>query len=260
MVTKYIGITGAKKSGKTTTIEFLAPKLSKKGFNVGTVKLAFKDVKLDVEKEHYDVERQRKTNAAKTMFKSKSETTIFYNESMSLRSALFKFGEGLDIVLIEGSKEDLIGYPHITLLKEEDQEKEFVNEYTTIISSIPEFSINNEQEKYIPFEELVEAVILKALPLFPELNCEHCGFKSCNELMQQVIQGNKTIHDCYVIENEDSEVILEINNQNIPCNPFVRTIIKNVMGGFLSSLKLEIDSLEEANIKINFKGQMEKKE
>ena len=62
------------------------------------------------------------------MFKSKSETTIFYNDIITLRSALFKFSEGLDFVLIEGFKEDLIGFPQITLLKEKDQEREFVND------------------------------------------------------------------------------------------------------------------------------------
>ena len=71
MVTKYIGITGPKKSGKTTTIEHIIPKLIEKGYKVGTVKIAFREVSIDVNKEHYDVIRLRQNKPHKTLFKSK---------------------------------------------------------------------------------------------------------------------------------------------------------------------------------------------
>ncbi|NHJ41377.1 MAG: hypothetical protein FK731_15205 [Asgard group archaeon] len=252
MKTKLIGISGPKKSGKTTTIEFLVSKLTDLGFRVGTVKIAYRDVKLDIKKEHYDVERQRNAKPMKTMFKSKSETAVFLNEEHSLRSALLKFSEGLDFILVEGFKENLIGYPQLVLLNEKNQENDYTDEFTSIISSIPEFSIYSNHSKFIPFNKLVDAVFEKSLPIFPELNCGHCGYKTCNELIKEIIQGNKKIQDCYVIENENKDVILEINNEHVACNPFVQTIIKNIMMGFLSSLKIEVESIKEANIKISF--------
>ena len=108
----------------------------------------------------------------------------------------------------------------------------------------------------MPFNELTEAVLVKSLPLSPDLNCEHCGFDNCNELIKQIIKESKTIHDCYVIENENQEVILEVNNNQISCNPFVQTIIKNVMLGFLSSLKVGEESIKEAKIKISFRDKL----
>ena len=76
---KYMAITGMKKAGKTTTIEFLVEKMRSK-YKIGTVKIAFKDVSIDVEQEHYDIVRMRKKKPTKTLFKSKSETAIFFNE------------------------------------------------------------------------------------------------------------------------------------------------------------------------------------
>ena len=252
MTTKYLGITGPKKSGKTTTIEHLIPILLEKGYKVGTVKVAYKDVSIDVNKEHYDVIRLRSIKPQKTLFKSKSETTVFFNEKKTLRQALKGFGKELDFVLIEGFKDDLIGYPQIVLLKEKNQEKEFADDYTAKISSIPEFSISSKDTRFVPFDKLSEVVEEIALPLFPKLDCEHCGFKTCLELTKEVIAGKKNVEDCYVIASETSDLVLTVNDRIVPCNPFVQDIIRNVMLGFLKTLKVEEREINDVDIKMNF--------
>ncbi|MHA1126164.1 MAG: molybdopterin-guanine dinucleotide biosynthesis protein B [Candidatus Heimdallarchaeota archaeon] len=252
MVTKYLGITGPKKSGKTTTIETIIPKLIEKGYKVGTVKIAFKDVSIDVNKEHYDVVRLRQKKPHKTLFKSKIETVIFVNEEKTLRQALKEFGLGLDFVLLEGFKEDLVGFPQIVLLKEKDQEKEFTDDFTARISSIPEFSIVSKDPRFVAFEKINEIIEQVALPLFPKLDCEHCGYKTCLDLTKDVIAGKKTVNDCYIVATEDSNLVLSVNDKVVPCNPFVQDIIRNVLLGFLKTLKVEEQGIKDVEIKMSF--------
>ena len=250
MLTKFLGISGPKKAGKTTTIEALTPKLLASGLKVGTVKIAFKDVTIDVNQEHYDVVRLRKAHPTKTLFKSRIDTTVFYNEELSLREALLEFGRGLDIVLIEGFKEDLIGIPQIVLLKEEGQEADFVDGFTVAVSSIPEFSIRSNHENFVVFEKLAELVEESALPVFPSLDCKHCGFDTCNQLIQEIVAGRKQVNDCYVLELEGAELLLKVNNKNIPCNPFVRTLFRNTILALVKSIRLEEKDPREIDLKL----------
>ncbi|MGC9779219.1 MAG: molybdopterin-guanine dinucleotide biosynthesis protein B [Candidatus Heimdallarchaeota archaeon] len=259
MLTRFIGITGLKKSGKTTTIETIVPKLAEKGLRVGTIKVAFKDVSIDVNQEHYDVIRHRNSKPKITMFKSNKETVVFYNDEMNLRDSLKILGKNLDIVLIEGFKENLKGLPQITLLKEEGQEKEFTSDYTVAISSIPELSIKSRHKLFVDFDNLADVAEKTALPLFPELNCKHCGYDTCDLLMKEVIAGKKAVEDCYILGYENSEVQLKVNDNVIPCNVFVQDIFKNVITGVLTTLKLEEMELTNVEINISYKSKKEKK-
>lgn len=249
---KFIGITGLKKSGKTTTIEYLVPILKEKHLKVGTVKIAYKNVTIDVNKEHYDIERHRKVLPEKSLFKSKIETVYYSNKEQSLREALKEFSKNLDLILIEGFTEDLVGIPQIALLKEANQEKDIVNEYTVAISSIPEFSVKSTDKKFVPYSELVDTVLKSALPMFPELNCAHCGFNDCNLFIREIIAGNKTVNDCEILGQENAKVVIKINDNFLPCNNFVQDVFEKVISGLLSTLKVEDKNLNKANIEIKF--------
>jgi molybdopterin-guanine dinucleotide biosynthesis protein B len=251
LLTKFIGITGKKKTGKTTTIEQVVPQLRKKGLKVGTVKIAFKAVSVDVNQEQYDVIRHRKAEPEKTMFKSSVETTIFYNQHTSLKNALREFGKGLDIVLLEGFKEDLQGFPQVVLLKEEDEVIENTDDYTVIISSIPEFSVTSNDSRYVVFEALPDEILKHALPIFPGLDCAHCGYQTCQQMVKEIIKGNNTAADCYILATQTDDVVLTVNDKLIPCNPFVRTIIKNNILGIVNALKLEEEEIKEITITVN---------
>ena len=259
MLTRFIGITGPKKSGKTTTIEALVPILQKENLRIGTVKVAFRDVSIDVNQEHYDVIRHRQSSPKLTLFKSGIETVIFRNEKHSLREALKIISKDLDIVLLEGFKEDLEGIPQITMLNKAGQEKEFVDDYTVALSSIPEFSIKSKHGLFIQYDKLADLVKEKALPLFPELDCEHCGYSTCQEFMIEVIRGKRSLKDCEVLGFEDSFVILKANDKIVPCKPFIQDLIKNVVSGILVSLKVEEEELSSVELQISYEREKVKK-
>ncbi|NHJ32375.1 MAG: molybdopterin-guanine dinucleotide biosynthesis protein B [Asgard group archaeon] len=254
MLVRFIGITGPKKSGKTTTIEALVPILQKKNLRVGTVKIAFRDVSIDIKQEHYDVIRHRSSSPKITLFKSGIDTVIFRNEKHSLREALKIISKDLDIVLLEGFKENLVGIPQVTLLKKVGQEKEFTSDYTVAISSIPEFSVESKHELFVHYEKLAEIITKKALPLFPELDCGHCGYKTCQELLIEVIRGNKNMEDCEVLGLENSNVVLKVNDNIVPSKLFVQDLVKNVVSGIVTSLKVDEKDISTVEILISYEA------
>jgi molybdopterin-guanine dinucleotide biosynthesis protein B len=257
--TKIIGISGPKKSGKTTTLEFLVPKLKEKNLRVGTVKVAYKDVSIDINQEHYDVARHREAKPEKTLFKSSIDTTYFINKKQTLRDALKIFSQGLDIILIEGFKENLVGIPQIVLLKDVNQESDFCDGFTAVVSSIPEFSINSTHKKFIHYEKLPDIIVNKALPLFPNLDCTHCGYETCNELVQAIINKEKSITDCEVFQEEKGNVILKIDQKNVPIKPFVQDVLINVMTGIILSLNLENQDFSQVDIHFKHEKSSDKK-
>jgi len=251
--TRYIGITGLKKAGKTTTIESLVPELVKRNYRVGTVKVAFKEVSIDVNNEHYDVIRHRKSGPLKTLFKSSIETVFFENERASLRSALQQLSPGLDLVLIEAFPKSLIGIPQIALLKEQGQEESVTTDYTVALSSIPEFSVKSKDEKFIPFEQLAEVVITKALPLTPNLNCKYCGFNTCLAFYKEVIAGRKELATCEIFSQEASQFELKVNDKVVPCKLFVQDVITGVVTAILKTLKVEDKHPKTVELKFTLK-------
>ncbi|MCF2142917.1 MAG: molybdopterin-guanine dinucleotide biosynthesis protein B [Candidatus Heimdallarchaeota archaeon] len=255
--TRFIGITGVKKAGKTTTIEALVPKLREKNYRVGTVKVAFKEVSVDVNNEHYDVIRHRKSGPDKTLFKSSIETVYFENEPRTLRRALKQFGQGLDLVLIEAFPKDLIGFPQIALLKEQGQEESVTTDYTVAISSIPEFSIKSKDRRYVPFDELAEVVIKKALPLTPNLNCHHCGYSNCYAFYKEVTAGRREITDCDLYGQEGAFFELTVNGEPVQCKLFVQDVITGVVTAILKTLKIEEKRLKNVELKFSLKQERE---
>ena len=68
------------------------------------------------------------------------------------------------------------------------------------------------------------------------LNCKKCGFDNCDDFVDQKIKGNKNATLC---KSESDEVLLKIDNQMIPLNPFVRSFVKETVLGMVKSLKTD---------------------
>ena len=74
------------------------------------------------------------------------------------------------------------------------------------------------------------------LAKLPGLNCGHCNNKSCTELANKIVAGEKSIGDCYVLQQK-KEVVINIENKEIPLLPFAQDIIRNSVLGMIRSLK-----------------------
>jgi CO dehydrogenase/acetyl-CoA synthase gamma subunit (corrinoid Fe-S protein) len=78
--------------------------------------------------------------------------------------------------------------------------------------------------------------ILKVLAQLPRLDCGHCGHKSCTELANRIVAGEKKITDCYILQQKQ-EVAVSIDNKSVPLHPFVQDIVRNTVFAMLKSLK-----------------------
>jgi molybdopterin-guanine dinucleotide biosynthesis protein B len=95
-----IGITGRKKSGKTTLIELLAKKLSAQGLIVGTIKNTTHKVEFDTPGK--DTYRHRRAGAAITLIRSAKEVAMFTDSDYLNQRLLWIVFEECDIVMVEG--------------------------------------------------------------------------------------------------------------------------------------------------------------
>ncbi len=74
------------------------------------------------------------------------------------------------------------------------------------------------------------------LEKLPNLNCGECGFSSCNEMAEAIYQGKASFDNCVVLKAE-KEVVVRINDREVPLGKFVQSFVKNVVVGMVSSLK-----------------------
>ena len=62
--------------------------------------------------------------------------------------------------------------------------------------------------------------------------------------------GNNKIEDCIIVQSEKAHLVLQLNEKNIPCNPFVQEVLKNTILGIIKTLKIEEKEISEIDIKI----------
>jgi len=137
MSTPVIQIVGYKNAGKTTLLEQLIRNLSEAGYKVGTVK--HDAHQFEVDHEGTDTWRHRRAGAAITAIASATRTAIMAETGSSLDEIL-QHMQGVDIVLVEGFKQER--YPKIVMVRaEEDAELVRLLEHVAaVVSWNPEFT------------------------------------------------------------------------------------------------------------------------
>ncbi|NLI16018.1 MAG: molybdopterin-guanine dinucleotide biosynthesis protein B [candidate division Zixibacteria bacterium] len=104
-----IGITGHKKSGKTTLIEYLAKGLSAEGLIVGTIKTTSHKIEFDTPGK--DTYRHRQAGASVTLIRSANQIALYSDQNYLNQELLWNIFAGCDIVLVEGDSKSK--YPKI---------------------------------------------------------------------------------------------------------------------------------------------------
>lgn len=95
-----IGITGHKKSGKTTLIEYLVKGLSAEGFIVGTIKTTSHKIEFDTPGK--DTYRHRQAGASVTLIRSADQIALYSDQNYLNQELLWGIFAGCDFVLVEG--------------------------------------------------------------------------------------------------------------------------------------------------------------
>lgn len=123
-----VAVVGAKKSGKTTTIEYLVSNLSREGYRVGSVKHVHHNFSIDVE--GTDTWRHMNAGAIITVAVTPDQIVVFKRaaspESIDHIISLFN-GSDLDFIFIEGLRSLCSGradIPKILVAKDLEDLKE----------------------------------------------------------------------------------------------------------------------------------------
>jgi len=239
---RVIGITGYKKSGKTTLTLKLSDELIKRGYKVAVVKHINED--LDLANSDTSKYKEILTQVAAI---TPEESVIFLKNKKNLEE-IIKYFEA-DIALIEGFKKEKT-FPKIVCLRGESEKAELFDGLQLCTASlvskdmnprVSEFNILNDED----IKKIAEIAINRSFKL-PNLDCGECGYQDCYSLAQEIVKGNKTPGDCPSLE---PSTLVKVNGKIISMNLFIAKIVKNTIIGLLSSLKGFIKGDIEIKIK-----------
>ncbi len=242
---KVLSVFGITKSGKTTTIENIISRLSKK-YSVGSVKeIHFESFKIDTEGTNTD--RHRRAGSQLITARGIHETDVLYQDKLSIDKILSFYDQ--EYVILEGVT-DIVSPKIITAHSIEEIEERLddsVFAISGVISNqiseykgIPVINSITDGDKLI---SLIEEKVFERLPGFSEKCCTACGM-SCKELCGKILKGEASRSRCLLPKKSIS---LKVNGEEIEMVPFVQRILKNSveavvkeLNGYKENSKIEV--------------------
>jgi molybdopterin-guanine dinucleotide biosynthesis adapter protein len=215
---KIIAVVGSKKTGKTILVTKIVKELVKRGFSVATVKHSHHNFDL----EGKDTWLHNKAGSEFVIGSSKDETFFIIKEGMELDNILsmVKFLKKVDYIVIEGFKHSK--YAKIST-------SDFNDEYT--FANINPMEMDESDVIFI-----VDQIENRSFGILKNFNCKMCGFKSCEEFIRAKVSDKAPEVEC----NTDTDnILLRIDDLEIPLNPFVQSFVKNTIIGMINSLKTD---------------------
>ncbi|MFP4000616.1 MAG: molybdopterin-guanine dinucleotide biosynthesis protein B [Thermoplasmata archaeon] len=214
-----ISVVGDSDSGKTELICQLIEELRGSGYDVATIKHTRGDFSIDTEDK--DTWKHSKAGAELVVFSSPEESDFLYQRSLELEelvSHIEEFGDH-DLVLVEGMKEEDI--PKISVGEgfEDESGMHYSGDMETILDYI---------ERKIELHNILIELAGQ--------DCGECGYPSCEELAESILEGENSIDDCQKLENTET-VKLWINGESVSLGRFPANMVEKTIRGMLSSLK-----------------------
>ena len=287
---KIVSIVGKKNTGKTSLTVKVIEELTRRGYNVASVKHSHHSIEMD--KENTDTWKHKQAGA--NLVVGVGSTTFFNaRQEMDLNRILFliKHFSEYDFVIIEGYKS--YNYPKIIT------SPDVRDEYT--IKEVDSFTIDDDGVK-----ELADLIEEKGHDIVDTLFANNCGFNNGEAIAAEIRKGNLSVGDLdetlnylsidghvvglnhfvsdylkqsvmgvintlnlkdydvedigkieLVIPNEnvsqnpiEAECTIKINDKNLEINEFTRTIVSNSIRGMINSIKTE-DNVKTIDIVIS---------
>lgn len=239
---RIIGITGKKNTGKTTLVTLLIPELMKKGFKVGTIK------KTHTEFDIKGRDTQKYTAAGAKIVAGVGKETLFKVDKPLKLDTILKFMkeiESLDFVILEGFKES----PYLKIAT-----AHYTDSDETIVKTVDVRKIINDKEK---LKEIVDIIEDRSYGILQKLNCKKCGYNSCEEFRKAKAKGIVG-REVQCLTDIDT-AILKVDDEEIPMNPFVKSLVKNIINSLVESLRTgEFGAKSADKIELIIKNKEEK--
>ena len=215
---KIVSIVGKKNTGKTSLTVKIIEELTKRGYNVASIKHSHHSIEMD--KENTDTWKHKQAGA--NLVVGVGSTTFFnVRQEMDLNRILFllKHMDDFDFVIIEGYKR--YNYPKIIT------SPDVRDEYT--IKEVDSFTID---EKGIG--ELADLIEERGHDIVDTLFANNCGFNNGEAIAREIREGNLSVDE---LDNVNS--YLSIDGNVVGLNRFVSDYLKQGVMGVINTLNLK---------------------
>lgn len=234
---KVFSIYGYTQSGKTTIAETLIEELTKRRYDVGSIKeIHFEEFNIDTPGSNTD--KHKLAGATPVTARGIHETDVLYPEKLSLPDILKHYSN--EYVVCEGVTD--YNLPKIISASNvEDLEKRWEQGIFAVSGRVAETL--PDEYRGVPVinvlteaEKLTDLVVEKVFDLLPDVDekcCNECGW-GCRGLTDKILKEEATRDDCI---QKTSSVKLFINGKEIGMVPFVEEILRNACTGVVSTLE-----------------------
>lgn len=221
---KIVSIVGKKNTGKTSLTVKVIEELTRRGYNVASIKHSHHSIEMD--KENTDTWKHKQAGA--NLVVGVGSTTFFNaRQEMDLNRILFliKHFDEFDFVIVEGYKS--YNYPKIIT------SPNVRDEYTII--EVDSFTID---EKGI--SELADLIEERGHDIVDTLFANNCGFNNGEAIASEIRQGNMVVDDL-----DDVHSYLSIDGKVVGLNHFVSDYLKKSVIGVINTLNLKDYEVED---------------
>ncbi|WP_304089862.1 molybdopterin-guanine dinucleotide biosynthesis protein B [Methanobrevibacter gottschalkii] len=221
---KIVSIVGKKNTGKTSLTVKVIEELTKRGYNVASIKHSHHTMEMD--RENTDTWKHK--NAGSNVVVGIGSTTFFnVRKEMDLNRLLFliKHMDNVDFVVIEGFKR--YNYPKIAT------SPDVVDEYT--IKQVDSFTID-----YKGLTELVDLIEERSHDIVDTLFANNCGYNDGEAIACDIRNGNITVDNLDGVHS-----YLSIDGKVVGLNRFVSDYLKQSVLGVINTLNLKDYNVED---------------
>ena len=215
---KIVSIVGKKNTGKTSLTVKVIEELTRRGYNVASVKHSHHSIEMD--KENTDTWKHKQAGA--NLVVGVGSTTFFNaRQEMDLNRILFliKHFDEYDFVIIEGYKS--YNYPKIIT------SPDVRDEYT--IKEVDSFTIDDNGIK-----ELADLIEQRGHDIVDTLFANNCGFNNGEAIAAEIREGNLSVTDL-----DETLSYLSIDGHVVGLNHFVSDYLKQSVMGVINTLNLK---------------------
>lgn len=215
---KIVSIVGKKNTGKTSLTVKVIEELTKRGYNVASIKHSHHSIEMD--KENTDTWKHKQAGA--NLVVGVGSTTFFnVKKEHNLNRILYmlKHFDDFDFVVIEGYKR--YNYPKIIT------SPDVKDDYT--IKEVDSFTIDEEG-----VSQLADLIEERGHDIVDTLFANNCGFNNGEVIASEIRQGNLSVDDLDTIHS-----YLSIDGKVVGLNRFVSDYFKQSVTGIINTLNLD---------------------
>lgn len=221
---KIASVVGKKNTGKTSLTVKIISELTRRGYNVASIKHSHHSIEMD--KKNTDTWKHKQAGA--NLVVGVGSTTFFNAQrehDLNRILYLLKHFDNFDFVIIEGYKS--YNYPKIIT------SPNVKDEYT--IAEVDSFTIDEEG-----VSELADLIEQKGHDIVDTLFANNCGFNNGELIAKEIREGNLSVDD---LDNVHS--YLSIDEHVVGLNRFVSDYLKQNILGIINTLNLEEYNVED---------------